>query len=204
MKKFIILFLITTTAFSVNAQTRRVVRKKTTTTVAAKPTPPPPPPKPVIIAPKVDEYSVKGKNFLDPGIGLGDVYNGISFGASFEHGFTDAISGGVFFDYSSYNNGFDDAGYKLSVLYAGVRASYHFAKLLNLSIPQLDPYAGVSVGYYDFSYSFQGTDYFNPHTNTVFAGVHAGARYMFSNNIGGFAEVGYGVSVLRVGVSFKF
>ena len=201
MKRPLTLLLIIITAFSVHAQTKKVLKKSTTTAAAAKPVPPPP--KPVKVTPRVDEYSVSGKNFLDPSIGLGDIYNGISFGASFEHGFTDAISAGVFVDYSSYNNNID-YGYKLNVVYVGVRGSYHFAKLLNLGIPKLDPYAGVSVGYYDFNYSFTGDPYPAAHANTVFAGVHAGARYMFSDNVGGFAEVGYGVSVLQVGLSFKF
>jgi len=34
--------------------------------------------------------------------------------------------------------------------------------------------------------------------------LYAGGRYFFSENIAAFAELGYGVSYLTVGVAFKF
>jgi hypothetical protein len=154
----------------------------------------------VIVKPKEDSYSVMGKNFLDPGVGLGTYYKGLPFGVSFEHGFTDKISAGVFVNYSSYS--YADIGYKLNIVYFGVRGSYHFAELFNVTNPKFDPYGGVSLGYYNAS--FNGTDIESPYSSTVFFGVHAGVRYLLSDNVGVFGEVGYGVSALQVGVSFKF
>lgn len=40
--------------------------------------------------------------------------------------------------------------------------------------------------------------------NSIFFGVHAGARYLFSDHVGAFAEVGYGVAALKLGATFKF
>jgi hypothetical protein len=197
MKKLITCLTIISLAVSVKAQTHKPVKKTvthTTTKVVAKPTPPPPPP--VVI--KKDEYSVLGQNFLNLGIGIGTYFNGTPFGASFEHGFTDAISAGVFADYSTYNDGF---GFKTNIFYGGLRGSYHFAKLLNVGNPKFDPYAGLSIGYANVSYN---GDIDAAYSSGLLVGVHAGARYFFTPNIGAFAEVGYGVAALNLGVSFKF
>jgi len=198
MKKIFTVLSIVLFAFAAQAQTHKPLKKAvthtvTTTTppkVAPKPTPPP-----VVI--KKDDYSVLGKNYLNLGIGVGTYFNGTPFGASFEHGFTDDISAGVFLDYSTYNNG---GGFKTNIVYGGVRGSYHFAKLFDLDIPQLDPYGGVSLGYTSVSYNGISGSF----ASEVLVGVHAGARYLFTPSVGAYAEVGYGVAALNVGVSFKF
>jgi len=146
---------------------------------------------------KTDAYSVLGKNYLDLGIGVGSYFNGTPFGVSFEHGFTDNISAGVFVNYSTYN---DVEDFKTNIVYAGVRGSYHFAKLLGVNTPKFDPYGGVSLGY--TSVSFNGIA--GTYSSGLFVGVHAGARYLFTPGVSAFAEVGYGVAALNLGVSLKF
>jgi hypothetical protein len=37
----------------------------------------------------------------------------------------------------------------------------------------------------------------------VFA-VYGGARYRFTENVGAFAELGYGISFVNIGANFKF
>jgi hypothetical protein len=206
MKKIITLLTIALFAFTVQAQTHKPVKKAATHTASAsstttpakavvKPTPPPPPPAPPVVKP--DEFSVLGKNYLNLGIGVGTYFNGTPFGAAFEHGFTDDISAGVFVNYSTYNNGDD---FKTNIVYAGVRGSYHFAKLLDVENPRFDPYGGVSIGY--TSVSFNGIS--GSYSSGILLGVHAGARYLFTPSVGAYAEVGYGVAALNLGVSFKF
>jgi hypothetical protein len=34
--------------------------------------------------------------------------------------------------------------------------------------------------------------------------LHAGGRYLFNNSVGAFAELGYGISPLQLGVTLKF
>lgn len=147
-----------------------------------------------------DSYSVKGANYVNAGIGLASYQKGTPFGISYEHGFTDAISGGVFVNYATYN--YTNLNFKANFLYGGIRASYHFAKLLNISNDKFDPYAGVSLGYYHVSYS--DLPDVAPYSSEVFFGAHIGARYMFSPGIGVYAEAGYGMAALNVGVAFKF
>jgi hypothetical protein len=194
MKKSIFISALIAIAFNGFAQTSVKKRNlKPVTIPVAKPAS-------VVVRQKDESYSVLDKNFLDPGVGLGTYYKGLPFGLSFEHGITDDISAGAFINYSAYN--YADFDYKLNIVYVGIRGSYHFGKLFNVSDARFDPYGGISLGYYDVS--FNGSDFGSPYSSTVFFGVHAGARYMFSDNVGGFAEVGYGVSALQVGASFKF
>ncbi|WP_017256992.1 outer membrane beta-barrel protein [Pedobacter arcticus] len=133
----------------------------------------------------------KGDNLLNVGIGLGGGF-GTPIGASFEHGFTDKISGGVMATYSSQDIG----GYKLKYIIAGVRASYHF----DFGVEKLDPYLGAMLGYNKVSYD---SGYTGSASGVAYSG-HAGARYYFTEKIGGFAEVGYGVANLTIGAAFKF
>jgi hypothetical protein len=46
--------------------------------------------------------------------------------------------------------------------------------------------------------------YSDPHNSGVLFGIHAGSRYMFPDNIGGYAELGYGISILKLGLAVKF
>src|ERR1700742_3268924 len=127
MKKTTLLLAFTVLLSTAFAQTKHPVKKTTVVHTTTKPAP--------VVARHQDEsFSVQDKNFLDPGIGLGTYYKGLPFGASFEHGFTDKISAGVFVNYSGYN--YPDAGYKLNITYFGVRASYHFAELFNVTDPK--------------------------------------------------------------------
>lgn len=133
-----------------------------------------------------------GDNLLNLGIGLGGTYSGTSFGGSFEHGVTDAISVGVgadFLHYSFYGDSFN-------FTYIAVRGSYHFAELLNIEGNKFDPYAGLGLGYVTYG-SFTAS-------SGIFLQAHLGARYYLGNKVGVFGEVGAGASVLKVGVAFKF
>ncbi|GAB3925858.1 hypothetical protein [Larkinella terrae] len=150
----------------------------------------------------------KGDKFLNAGIGLGAYYGGgVPIGASFEVGVTDEISVGAQVDF--YTWGYNYVGYKWRYTFipVAVRGSYHVNELLNLNNDKLDLYAGLALGYYISSYSdnsgYTGF-YDNSYGNRVLFGLHIGGRYFFKPNIGAFAEVGYGVAPLKLGVTFKF
>ncbi|KAA9354811.1 MULTISPECIES: hypothetical protein [Larkinella] len=147
----------------------------------------------------------KGDKLLNAGIGLGAYYGGgIPLGASFEVGVTDEISVGAQVDfytwsYSSY--------WRYTFVPIGVRGSYHVNELLNLGNDKLDLYAGVGIGYRISSYKYDGPGgsiYSDSYGSGAFFNLHLGGRYYFKPNIGAFAEVGYGVAPLKLGVAFKF
>ena len=151
----------------------------------------------------------QGDKLLNVGVGLSAYYGGgLPIGASFEYGVTDDISVGAQIDYYSWGYNFG-AGYRYryTFLPVAVRGSYHVNKLLNLNNDKLDLYGGAALGYYISSFSdnsgYSGI-YYNDYGNRILFGIHLGARYYFKPTLGGFAELGYGVSALKIGVAFKF
>lgn len=150
----------------------------------------------------------KGDKLLNVGIGLGSYYGGgVALGASFEYGVTDFISVGAQADFYTwgYNWG---SGYKYRYTFLPIaaRGSYHFGKHF-LEIDKLDLYGGAALGYYISSYSADtpyGGVYDDTYGSKVLFGVFGGGKYYFKPNMAAFAEVGYNVTPLKVGIAFKF
>lgn len=142
-----------------------------------------------------------GDKLLNVGIGLGTYGGGgLGFGGSFEYGVHDAISVGVMGGYSGRNY----LGSRWSVLTIGARGSYHFNELLNLDNDQIDLYAGLGLGYRNFSWDYAGYgDSYSYGSGVTFLG-HIGGKYYFQPNLGVFAELGSGFGTLQAGISFKF
>ena len=125
---------------------------------------------------------------------------------SVEYGITDKISVGGFFGYTStkdrlWYDANDYARYSFTIV--GVRGSYH----LNLW-DRMDTYAGLMLGYNIASVKYD-TD--NPYLDNYAAAssglalsAYVGGRYMLTEKIGAFAELGYGISVLNLGVNVRF
>jgi hypothetical protein len=149
-----------------------------------------------------------GINLLNAGVGLGTygLYGtgGLPLTASFEHGFSKNISAGL--EAGMVQRKFAD-GWKYSYFIIGARGSYHFNEVLNVSNPKLDVYGGAGLLYRHFKVKYSGEWdelYGKASSGDVTIDLHAGGRYMFSDNIGAFAEVSYGISPLKLGVSLKF
>jgi hypothetical protein len=152
------------------------------------------------------EFS-KGDKVVNLGIGLVP-YNGVKhysnkvlpISGSFEYGIIDnlfdehsAIGLGGYIAYTSWENKFDDT---YSDFILGARGAFHYQ-----FIDKLDTYAGVMFGYDVVSYS-------DSHQDVAGSGVASsfftGARYYFTDNLAVFGELGYGIAVLELGISFKF
>ena len=74
-----------------------------------------------------------------------------------------------------------------------------------------DLYAGIHTGVRLYSYSYEADyagslyDFEVNDSNSAFVhDVFAGGRYYMTDNLGFFAEVGYGVSYLKAGITLKF
>ena len=134
----------------------------------------------------------QGDNLLNATIGVGNGFGGLGFGASFEHGFSDYISAGGSVDYLGLGTSYGSGG----LLYLAARGSYHAGELLKAG-DKLDPYIGAGLGYL----SWPGTGF---GTSGVFFQGHVGARYYFSDNLAGVAEVGAGAAALKLGITLKF
>ena len=166
-------------------------------------------------------------NFIQAGYGLGlgygrllnayDAYDGYKFSgfgpvfASYERGITDRIGVGVALSYSSYGGKWLDGSnynysYRWTTLSIMARGAYHF----EMRNDKFDPYLGVGIGFLKYGYKWTSSDpSFNEANYNVSLGtplgyqIFAGARYMFSDNVGGYVEVGYGLSVANFGLTFK-
>lgn len=147
---------------------------------------------------------------INAGLGLGSYgVGGIPIGASVEIGIKNNIAVGGFFDYSQWARKWNGYKWSYNFLYFGGRASYHLGDLLKelgMDEGKLDPYAGLSLGIRTASYKDNAAyeNYVSPYNSArVFLGGHVGTRYFFSNRVGGFGEIGYGVTALRLGVTVK-
>ncbi|AKD55754.1 hypothetical protein [Spirosoma radiotolerans] len=167
--------------------------------------------KPVAQSAPARPQLVKGTNgrhvYLNAGVGLAAYYGGgLPLGVSAEVDVKNNFSVGGSIDYFRYNYGYYSGGY--TFIYAGARASYHLGEALNVQNSEFDPYIGASLGFrhagYHDSYGYSYSDYGSGYNSGLWIGIHAGARYLFSPKIGAFAEVGYGVSALKVGLTAKF
>lgn len=160
----------------------------------------------------------KGSTAANLGIGFG---LGYSYGffttthsipalsLSVERGVTDQVGPGVIgvgglVGFRSYS--WKSGSYKGSWnnYLVAVRGTYHY----NLfEVPKLDTYAGLSVGVRVESYSDNWSDnyYSSSYGGTYLtSGIFLGARYMFTDKLGAFGELGYDMSLLKVGVTAKF
>ncbi len=140
----------------------------------------------------------KGDNALNLGIGIGSGFSDYydfslipAFNASFEAGIVDIPNAGVI-----GVGGFAGFGFHpyYGNLYANTivagRGVFHFQFF---DTGDFDLYAGVNTGL-EFG---RGYDYF-------VTDEFIGARWMKSEKFGFFAELGYGISFLKGGITMKF
>ena len=166
-------------------------------------------------------------NYVNAGYGLGigygrllnayQAYDGYKFSGfgpvalSYERGITDNIGVGLAIGYSSFGATWlqttYDYKYRWTTLSVMARGAYHF----NVRNRQFDPYAGVGVGFLKFGYKWESADpNFNEDLYNVNLGtplgyqIFLGARYMFNDNFGAYAELGYGLSVANAGLTLAF
>ena len=138
--------------------------------------------------------------------------------ASYESFVGDNFSVGGFLGYygAKYENEYEVAGIvfdteiKYSYLSFGALGNYHFVNDNTFNM-----YAGANLGYVSaktkVSYSideelFEEDDILNnagAKASGILFGAHVGARYHLSESLALNAELGYGISLLKIGVSFK-
>jgi hypothetical protein len=161
---------------------------------------------------------IKGTNVVSAGVGLGSSLGNYSrssqtpaLSLSYDKGIWDiggpgVISLGAYAGRKSYK--YSGAGYveKWGYTIIGVRSAYHYN---GINSDKFDVYGGVMLSYNILNYSFKDNSGNNVNgggnygSGTGFT-LYAGGRYFFSSNIAAFAELGYGVSYLTLGVAYKF
>ena len=130
-----------------------------------------------------------GTNVLGVGIGIGGHYaawnssysSTPAIGISYEHGIKDGLGPGTIAigGYIGY--------YKGMSYHYGLRGIYHYNFDLD---DNLDLYGGLMLSYASYA-------------SNIYFSLFVGGRYYFTNNVGVFMELGYGISYLTVGLNFK-
>ncbi len=135
--------------------------------------------------------------------------------ASVEYFVKDNISVGGFLGYTSYkeSGGFSSPSFggfdsrfevKSSYILLGALGNYHF-----YDEDKLNAYGGLSLGY---ALANSSVTYSDPSFPTIAVktggssfiyGLQVGGRYFFTDKLAANVELGYGVSVLKIGVSYK-
>ena len=147
----------------------------------------------------------KKTSFLHIGVGFGGgFYEGDiktpPVSLSFESGVTEKISvGGIIAYASSSYSLFSADDIKYSHLLIGGRGNYHFG-----TSEKFDPYVGLTLGYNIVSAKYSGNiGSFKAEESALIFGGQIGANYYFSPKFGAFAELGYGIGILTVGITAK-
>lgn len=168
----------------------------------------------------------EGSNHVSVGYGIGlgygrvlnayQTYDGYKFSGfgpvqiAYEHGITDNIGIGASIGFSSYGGKWlqsnYDYRYSWKTISVMVRGAYH----LDVKNQNLDPYGGVGIGFLKYSYSWTSSDPdFNESNYNVSSSsplgyqLFFGARYHFTDNLGAYAELGYGIALFNAGLTFK-
>jgi len=92
-------------------------------------------------------------------------------------------------------------GWKYTNVILGVRGALHYQ-----FVNRLDTYAGLMLGYDVVSTKEIGTvgAGFSSNGSSFTWNFYIGGRYWFTNRLAAMAEIGAGVSILDVGIAYKF
>lgn len=158
-----------------------------------------------------------GSNVIGVGIGVGGGYgSGFTYGSQtpainlqFERGMWSIGGPGVVslgayvaFKTYKYDYGFSNYNSKWNYTIVGVRSAYHYN---GISSDKIDIYGGLMLGMRIVTYTDNEPSFnFDYSASDVILTGYIGGRYYFSDNFGGFLELGNGLSALNIGVVYKF
>jgi len=161
----------------------------------------------------------KGNQGINFGIGFGPGYHTSGYGfpiginGSYEYAIVEVpmgstltgvigVGGIVGVRFASTHYGAGDVKYSSTDFMIAVRGTYHF-----IFHDKFDPYAGISFGYQGSTQKWKGDGPEPPETKYKYSyfvpGFFVGARYFFTDNFGVFAELGYMLNVINLGVTLK-
>ncbi len=147
----------------------------------------------------------QGGGMINAGIGIGSTLTGSMtlppVNGSYEMGVTENISAGGYLGFAMSEESYLGYTWDYTHIIVGARGSYHF-----FNESSLNAYAGFMVGYNIVSVSspdeFSG-DSFSTAASGITYSAHVGGRYFFTEALGAYAELGYGVSYLNLGLALK-
>jgi hypothetical protein len=162
-----------------------------------------------------------GDRAVNVGIGLlganhgydvfGSLKQSPALSITYEQGITESfgpgtLSLGGLLGYKHYYYDFPRTDYKASWtdILLMARGAYHYNLTSN---PQIDTYAGLTVGVRLNSYSNTNPSLQNAYNDEgmhLATGIFLGGRYFVTEKVGVFAEAGYDMTYLKLGLTAKF
>ena len=162
-----------------------------------------------------------GDKIVNLGLGIGRTFgSGLGYTSSvpplsisYEQGILDniidekgSIGVGGLLGYTSYKYDWsslgDNYGWKYTNIIIAARGAFHYAL-----VDKLDTYTGLLLGYRIANSKafgdFPSFGNYSASSGGVMFAWFAGGRYYFTDKFAGMAEIGYGISYLTLGVSFK-
>lgn len=153
----------------------------------------------------------EGTTAINAGVGVGSSISNVTFpplSVSLDYSLKDnlingnngAISIGGLVGYVGSGFHLYNSRYSASHAILGVRGAFHYQ-----FVPRLDTYAGAMLSYNIVSGRWTNTPV--PEVKTTASGldfgIYLGARYFISEQWGAFAELGYGIAFLNLGVTYR-
>jgi hypothetical protein len=156
----------------------------------------------VMIIPAVAfaQYGGPGSLDINAGIGLGSnlTGTGLPVGLSVEYGLNEEISIGGYAGYASTKENFGSGEWKYTNFIIGARGSYHKELVDNINT-----YGGIMLGYNMADAEWSGPGNAQASVGGFTYAGFVGARYHFSEKLGLFGEVGYGIAFLQTGLTIR-
>lgn len=154
----------------------------------------------VLFAPKANAQFEYHKNYIGARIGVGAIGSAFSLGGDYEYGITNPgevgpgrIGIGGTLDWSHWSDGI----WSVNWIPIAVMGYYH----LDLENKKLDPFAGIGLGFWIFNSSPSG---WLGYSSGLSLTGQLGIRYFFQPNLAAQARLGFGASLLSVGIDYKF
>ena len=180
---------------------------------------------PAFIASPVSAQSFEpGTNVITAGLGIGGNYGAYdtytaqtpAIGLAYEKATSIEVGPGVlglggYLGYKSLaakdKTPYYDYDYRWNYTILGFRGAYHWNEWHQ--VPKLDTYGGLMLSYNIVSFHDKtdypdGYDYTGSSSSGLGLSMYFGGRYYLGENVGAFAELGFGISYLTLGACFKF
>ncbi|AFM11487.1 hypothetical protein [Turneriella parva] len=153
----------------------------------------------------------QGALYLGGGIGLGSglgYLGGAALMANAEYALTNEIGIGGTIGYWGYSESLNAGGstvkYSYSIVPIVVSGAFH----LPMKVSNLDLGVGISLGYYVVNSSVEtnvsGVGFASASGSGIAWGIFGLARYFINDTIALRGKIGYGITLLEVGVDFRF
>lgn len=144
------------------------------------------------------QYGGPGSIDINFGLGLGSTLAGdgaMPIGLSVDYGLNEEVTVGGYLGYAKS----EIAGlWEYTHTIIGARATYS-----KEFVDNIHTYGGAMLGYNVVGVEYKGPGNVTNDLSAITYTAFVGARYHFTSNIGAYGEVGYGVSLLTLGLTYR-